>query len=108
MKWSARADSIRALLAAGADTRQLDPWGNTAWSRLLHELASDTARVVYTASWFRALSRDVDINRKNDDGCSVADYLELLLKEPNAAKAVSAYLRLVTLENGGKRIEWRK
>ncbi len=108
VKWSARADSIRALLAAGADTRQLDTWGNTAWSRLLRELVSDTANVVYTTNWFRALSRDVDINHENDDGCSVADYLEILLKEPNSAKVINVYLRLVTQENGKKRIEWRK
>ncbi|KAG7284700.1 hypothetical protein NEMBOFW57_009309 [Staphylotrichum longicolle] len=106
--WRARDASIRALLAAGADTRQLDASGDMAWSFLLGALVTDVDKVEHTCHWFKPLSRGVDIARKNNDGYSVTDYLEELLAQPTAAEVLGVYLQLITLENGEKEIKWLK
>jgi ankyrin repeat protein len=108
MPWFSRDGGIRALLAAGADTAQLDDEGNTPLSALLYELATDSHYLPQVCHWFKPLSRGLDVNRRNKKGVSVADYLDGFLKLPCTAEILSVYLELVTLEDGKREIKWLK
>ncbi|KAK4119482.1 hypothetical protein N657DRAFT_684426 [Parathielavia appendiculata] len=81
---------LRALLARGADTAQLDDRGNTPLSALLRRVTADVVRLPDVCHWLKPLSRGADVDRMNDDGLSVGDYIELLRKMPEAAEVLTA------------------
>ena len=107
--WASWEMSLRTVLAAGADPCQVDDKGNTPLSKLLGGMASDDKDMIcHSCHWLKPLSRGVDVNRKNRDGKSVADYLEALMAdgESEGAKLIKKHLRLVAQENGDREIEW--
>ncbi|KAK4120670.1 hypothetical protein N657DRAFT_151843 [Parathielavia appendiculata] len=98
--WSMREQSIRSLLAAGADPAQLDNSGNTPPLPSCRSWCGDHSQLKHVCHLFKPLSRGVDINCKNQDGRSVGDYPESLSEVPQAAEYLYLYLRLVKLEHG--------
>jgi len=77
--WSVRDDTIRMLLAAGADPTQQDDDGNTPASLMLRALAANHDLLWNTYHWLKPLGRGVDVVHKNKDGRCAADYLEAII-----------------------------
>ncbi|KAK3317428.1 hypothetical protein B0T19DRAFT_405120 [Cercophora scortea] len=103
-------DVIQRLFAAGADRNALNLNGDTPLSLLLGQLTRQRTMVQVFCYLIKPLSRGVDINRKNAQGFSAADYLEDLLDRDYlhhrstmpGRMALEGILNLEDLE-GGKR-----
>ncbi|KAL2133622.1 hypothetical protein VTI74DRAFT_2024 [Chaetomium olivicolor] len=108
LMWEARDTSLRALLAAGADTTQLDENGITPLL-LLCRICDGNENLPNMCHWFKPLSRGVDLHQRDPVGLSVIDYVErFLLEENRSARVLKNYLEIVTSENGVKGIKWLK
>jgi ankyrin repeat protein len=102
----ARGSAIRLLLAAGADPSQVDDNGDTALSVFLRELeCSDPELIREIFHWVRPLARGVDVNRKNKQGFTAADYLLMLLEteDDDLADFLDCQFRFRPLGNGRPR-----
>lgn len=108
--WSVWDQAVRALLAAGADPAQVDDNGSTPLSLLLQAMVDDVDLLWDTSHWLQPLSRGVDVNHKNKDDSSVADYLSTILLENQytADELLGGILKLRPVGEGRMEIRWLK
>ncbi|KAK3689198.1 hypothetical protein B0T22DRAFT_480415 [Podospora appendiculata] len=105
---------IERLLAAGADRNALDYNGDTPLSLFLGQLTRQRTMVGAFCSLINPLSRGVDINQKNAQSFSAADYLEDLLDVDYlhhrsavlGRMALERILDLEDLEGGRRKLIW--
>jgi len=107
-KRSARKQSrniLRALLAAGADTTQLNASGQTPFCYFVQSLTRQPSIVMDTYDLFKPLARGVDLHLKDALGYSALEYMEQLL---SAKSALKQWVKILELEDGTKKIHWLK
>ncbi|KAK3943224.1 putative ankyrin repeat protein [Diplogelasinospora grovesii] len=103
---------IHMLLKSGASTSEINADGDTPLSVLLKNLCAERSFTWRYHSFIKALlGPDVDINRKNNDGKSIADYLAELMSPRSGSSLsrptfLSRRIKLLDAEGGGKTIHF--
>lgn len=101
---------IDMLLASGASISELNNDGDTPLSVLLKSLCKHRS---FTWRYHRYIKRlfgpEVDINRRNTEGRSIADYLETLMQkssQPNQTTFLTRRIQLLDSGNGRKALNF--
>ncbi|KAK4194880.1 ankyrin repeat-containing domain protein [Triangularia verruculosa] len=102
---------IDIILSAGPDLTEVNRAGDTPLSVLLKSLCRERRWTWKYHRFIRALvSPDLDINRHNNDGKSIVDYLEDLMHPKNGGAGQTTFLtrrlRLFDMEGGGKSLKF--
>ncbi|KAK0621793.1 ankyrin repeat-containing domain protein, partial [Bombardia bombarda] len=97
------------LIVSGANLSELDGFGDTPLSVLLKSLCKERMYLWRYHRFIKALlGPDVDVNRKNNDGKSIVDYLEDLMYPSNSGQGsfLTRRIQLVDVVGGGKAIKF--
>ncbi|KAK4184689.1 putative ankyrin repeat protein [Podospora australis] len=102
---------IDIILAAGPDLSEVNRAGDTPLSVLLRSLCRERRWTWRYHRFIKALvGPGVDINRRNNEGMSAADYLEELMHPKTGGAVQTTFLtrrlRLTDLEGGGKALKF--
>ncbi|KAK0746931.1 ankyrin repeat-containing domain protein [Schizothecium vesticola] len=94
---------IDALLASGADPCEMDERGDTPLSVLLQSFCNEPRYAWRYRRFVKALAvPGVDVNRRNNDGKSIIDYLQQLMDADSvASKGTAFFARRIQIVDGG-------